>query len=340
MRIVGLYETILNLSGGTDLWQNIDDVILDKLRKKYEGRCEKNTLILKILGIKQRSKVEMAISRLDGSGDVNVQYTAEAIIFPTGDIITGCEIQKIERANIICKYQHAVIKIRNTQHLQSLKPGQFLTVKVLDAIYTLGRPHVTVTAVPYSYTFNTTVYITTLDPKSISFENIELLKKRLEDIDQEYKLYEEANNKIVERIANTFYPFKTPYQGAKMKLPEGISLGDIYDLTKKLLESKPSASGSIEPVALSRHPIIDKSTSHVLLIDVAAFKKGITTDLFDPAQYGVETVNENAGEVLYKLLTEYWIYIRMLRESAEVFTSEKIMEQHNNLWSIYLRIKR
>src|SRR5208282_5200886 len=103
-RIEKVYETIINLSA-QEMFAGIDRVIMDKLKKNFEGKCRENSLIVSINKIIKRSSCQLAKSRTDGSGDVSVQYQAAAMTYQAGDILPNCEIIRIERSHqIMCKY--------------------------------------------------------------------------------------------------------------------------------------------------------------------------------------------------------------------------------------------
>lgn len=338
MKIIKLYETVINLSA-TEMFSKIDLVVMDKLKQRFEGKCEKNSLIVRILEIVKRSKCKLAKSRLDGSGDVNVRFTAEAIIYNDDDILTGCEVQKIERGNkIICKHEIAVVNIKGNRNLQSLKPGQKITIKIVSVSYLKGKDKITIYGVPYSYSYKFIIYSTTIDPSSISFENIEVLKKKLQEIDEEAKLYEKIDKKAVAFFNNTYYPFKESFDSFRKSISKTkIPLIDVYDLTKTLITSTKKDD---QPVFLMRHPIIDKSTSLTFKLDDDDLKSKTISDLLDPQSYEVEIVKENIAFVLLNFLNDYLSHIRILREMTEIYPAEKDIDDHSNIWGIYNRLKK
>lgn len=337
MRIVKIYETIINLTA-VELFTNIDATVMDKLRKRYEGVCYKSSLIMKILEITKRDPPKLAISRLDGSGDVNVQFTAEAIVYQEGDILVGCEVVRVERNNrIICKYANAVINLRGNRNLQSLKPGQLITVLVEGTHYTINHDKITITALPYAYPSKFTIYFTTLNPKNISFEQLQLIKDKLNDIDEEYKKYSQAPTRIVKVLNETYYPYKTPFS-AKQKLDKYLGLDDIYEIASQLVKSDKKTATT--EIGLARHPFIDKSTPHVLTVGTELLANPSSSDLLNAETYAITAVKEAPGTVVLTLLDDYLGYLRMVREAAELYQTEKLWNEHSNIWRIYDSMKR
>jgi hypothetical protein len=337
MHITKIYETVLNITA-IEMYSNLDLIIVDKLRAKYEGVCEKSTLILKIIGVVKRSKCRFVTDRLDGSGSICVQFTAEAIVYHENDILVGCEVQKVERNNrIICKYEHAVVNIKSNKNLQTLKPGQFITTQVINSTYTTGQKMITVNALPYIYPSNFTIYM--LDTTSVAFEDIEILERKIVDIDEEYKLYAKANTKLVNKLQDYYYPFKNDFNH-KQSLPKGMAYESVYDMAMKFMESEKSKSKTKSfELAIFRHPIIEKSTPYVMTVDQKTLKAGIETDLLDPQQYNITMITQPAAHVFLKLLDDYLKFLRMIREMSEIYNTESKLEDHHNIWNIYQRLK-
>ena len=343
MKIIKVYETIINLSA-VELFSNIDEVVKNKLEKRYENKCEKNSLIIRILDIVKRSECKMAKNRLDGAGDVDVQFRAEAIVYNDDDILTGCEVQRIERGNkIICKHERAVINIKGNKNLQSLKPGQKITIKISSVSYLKSRDKITIHGVPYSYSYKFIIYSTTLS--NITMENMEILKKKLQEIDDEYKLYEQSDKKLVKFFNDMFYQYKKKFDDTKNDFESSkIHLLDVYELTTKIIQDKnPDKYLETKPndeLYLFRHPIIDKSTPLICRLNESDFKKGISGNFFDTEVYNIEVVKENIVFVLLNFLNDYLCYIRIIKEMTAIYPTEKELENHNNIWSIYNRLKR
>jgi hypothetical protein len=336
MRIIKRYEVVLNLSA-QELFSNINATIMDKLRKQFEGRCYKSSLIMTIKEVEKRSPVTLATSILNGSGDVNVQFTAESIIYQEGDILSGCEVVRIERNNrIICKYEHAVVNLRGNKNLQNLKPGQFINVQVNGAVYPIFHDKITINALPYAYSTKFTIYFTTLNAKAIPLEQIQLIKEKLSDIDAEYKLYSAANTKVVKFLNELYYPYKTAFN-PKQKLEKYLEFDDIYEIASSLVAGK---KGSDKRIGLCRHPLIDKSSPTVLSVGAELLQEHSNSELLNAETYEISAVEEIPGTVVLKLLDDYLKYIRMLRESAEIYGAEKKLDEHSNIWNIYNRMKK
>lgn len=337
MKIIKIYETILNLSA-TEMYSNIDATVLDKLKKIFEGKCEKNTLIINILGINKRSQCKMTKNRLDGSGDVNVQFKAEAIMYSENDILTGCEIQNIERGSkIICKHEHAIVNIKNIRNLQSLKPGNKLVVKILGVSYPKGKEKITIQGTPYTYSYKFTIYLTDFSV-DITDEQIVLIKNKLKEIDSEYELYKNSDTKLVDYFNNIFYPFKTNYDKYKKSFNnKKVDIINIYNMAQDLVNNKLKEKKTL---ALFKHTLIDKSVPDVFSVLDTDLASGISGDLLNTELYEINIIKEDIILVLLTFLNDYLLHIKCIKEMTEVYDSEKEIENHVNLWTVYNRLKK
>lgn len=321
MIITKTYETIINLSA-KDMYLDIDNILLIKLKSQYENKCEKNSLIIKILDIVKRSNIIMSKSRLDGSADVSIQFRASSIIYNENDILTGCEVQKIDRGNkIICKHENAVININGGKQLVSLRAGQFITIKVISVSYIKGVNKITVYGSPYSYSFK--FYIYNIKPK-IFQEDIIILKSKLQEIEEELILHKNIDIKHYNFFNETLYPYKIMYHKAENSI-------NMIELTKSIIENN-----EVKPKLIARHPIIDKNTTDILVLD----KNYEKSELFNLEKYKFDIIDENIAIVLLNFLNDYLMHIRAIREMTEIYKTEKDIEQHSNIWNIYQKIKR
>jgi len=333
MKIIQSYETVLNIDARDMYSGDLNAVILNQLKRKYEGKCEKNTLVSSIKDISKRSMCRMAQDRLDGSGNINVQFTADAIVYENGDILTGCEVQRIDRNNrIICKHDLAVIIVKANRILQSLKAGQKITIKISNVSYLSGRDKINIYGSPYSYSYHITLYSTILS-SDITAENCELLKKKLIEIENEVKM--KVDQKLINFFNETFYPFQTKFNESKKEIKGDFELVDLIALTKQVISPDPKNLKGIR-MYICRHPIIEKSTPLAMQIK----KEEISGPWFDPKTYDVNICQETIGIVLWNLLNDYLNHIRMIREMTEIYPTEKDLESHRNIWDIYRNLKK
>jgi len=332
MIIIKFDETLLNLSA-KEMYSGpiLDVVIMDKLRAKFEGRCEKNVLILKILEMTKRSGCIMSQNTLEGAGSVNIQFKAEAMVYNKGDILVGCEILKIERGGkIICIHEMAIVTIEGNRALQSLKPGQKISVIVDNSSYPYGKNKIMIYGIPYVYSFRFEIYKLSA---VVQNENLELISKKLHQIEEEIKL--QTNKKRLNYFNEVYYPFKISWEQYKKKADLGkVDIIDLIKFSKDVITGKFN-----ENMAVFRHPLIDKSTTDLFAVKEADLHN-LKSDLINTDTYGVTIVSEDASIVVLKLLNEYLNHMRAMNELAILFNVDKDLESHNNVWNIYQKIKK
>lgn len=322
MKITKIYECIINLSA-IDMYQGIADRVLSILNDKYLYKCEKNTLIIKIIAIEKMSECRLNKSLLDGSGQVSVQFRAEAIVYNEGDILTGCKVLKIDKGNkIICEYEYAYVNIKGNRNLQSIRVGQLITIKVVTVSYLKGMNKITINGIPYSYSYIFTVYKTKMN---IEYdEDSAIIKDKIKEIDEELKLQKEVDTKMFQIINQIYYPFIEPFKAEKKYT--NLKLMDILSL-------KPEQ----DYVYLIRHPIIDKATPNIFMSTTIPSE---SNELFNPKVFDYKIIEENYTFVLLYFLNDYLNHIRAIREMANLFKKDEDFVAHKNIWDIYGKLKK
>jgi hypothetical protein len=112
------------------------------LKDKYEGKTLGGSRIVKILDIVSMGKssiplVSISVTHDDASGEFDVEFEAEAIVFEPGEIINGCTVAPTrERRGIIhLEHEHATIAVKGDTgtEMAALKPNQMISCKVEKA---------------------------------------------------------------------------------------------------------------------------------------------------------------------------------------------------------------
>ena len=85
-----------------DLNNKIDDIILDKLKRKVEGRCLKvGYVIPNSVNIKTRSLGMINNASFDGMTTYKITFTADVCNPVIGQLIE-CEVGNIDKSQVIC----------------------------------------------------------------------------------------------------------------------------------------------------------------------------------------------------------------------------------------------
>jgi hypothetical protein len=345
MRIIKTIETIVNLTPYEMCNTNdISKLIRNKLIKKFEGKCGKNVLIKEVMEITKSSGVLINRDRTDGSGTVNVQFNVLAIVYNVNDILTGCAVIGAGQKNrILCQHEHAYVSIPASAILRGISAKQILTIRIDTVNYEENHEKMTITGKPYIYNQEYNVYCVDI-AQSITDENKALLQRKLQQLTEEKAKYQALESERVKLFSDTYYPFKVSWENTKTSLE--INIADICKLTEALLTGgnlkkilkNIDDDNSKTKVCLFRPPIIDKISADLCYVSDVEARQGIKSALISEKYSNI--VNEDITLALLQLLNDHLSHLSAILEMVELYPTEKIYNEHKNLWSIYNGLKR
>jgi hypothetical protein len=208
--------------------------------------------------------------------------------------------------------------ITGNRNLQSLHPGQKITVIVSEARCLNAQDKIVVYGVPYAYPDKFTVFI--LSSNDMSSEEVDIINRKINEINETLEAFNKTDKNIRKFLIDIYYPYTSH---PKNKTSGTISLMNVMSLLDKLKKD----------VVLYRPPRLDKSTDAALIT---------TSDkVVEIAQHEVcDVVHETFDRVIMSLLDDYHKFLELIRESAEKFGTEKELSLQNNIWDIYRNSKR
>ena len=330
-RIKKIYETKVNISP-VEIYSDLDQVVLEKLKQNFEGKCRENSLIVNVISIQERSMCTISKSHLDGSGSVNVKYLAEAITYEVFDILPVCEIIRIEKNHtIMCNYSdHTIVKIKGSIKLSSLKIGQKIPVLVLNSRCKKEKKSIVVSGIPYTYPNR--FYMFTASTSEIKDDEKEIIKAALAELAGEKELLSKSNKKIVKFFTDLFYPFKKKSEDLHKLLPKETSeihMDDLENFDELLTEDN----------LYFRHHVTDMISDEILCIPINKFDPAVG-GLLDAEIFKYQIVAESPVVILTTLINDHIKYVRFIREWVEEFSSEQKISDQNNIWDIYINLKK
>ena len=334
------YETIVNLTPVENYSSNSELVIMSKLRKVFEGKCYKSSLIYKITRIVRRGWIKPAQNIADGSSDVNVIFEAESIVYNEGDIITDCVVKNVERSGeLIGQSEHAAIHIRGSVTLRGIQTGQTIPIRVVSVRYSVGKDNITINGTPYFYPMMFFLYKTDVTPSKVPADVIELLQSLHNKALEAENKFADLDPKLSTFFTETFYPFNE--SATKFETSgKGIQKLNMMNEVKKLVET---ASDKIveTPMFVIRHPRTDKSLPTIYHMDESVFRSDISKNTFlDAKQFDIKGVQESYASVLVRYLEEYISYLTMICALTETYDTEEKRQAHKNIWAIYNKLKQ
>lgn len=308
MKFFKTIETVVNLSP-VEVYQDIDSIVLNKLRAAYKGRCESNCIILEVEEIVRRSKVRIEKASLKGAGFVNVCYRAKVLQLKPGEILPNCEVQRIEQNNqFTCKHKYASVYIAGSRDMQVLKEGQRVSVIIDEARHNKGMDKASVVGRIFEYPRTCIIY----DVAGRDTEGDELVLKEWLDRIEALKV---SKGPIVDHLRKAYYPF-----AEESKPPKGW-------------EAKPITHVPAEGTFICRPPALEKSQAVYWLADSAAATR-------DPARdWNAVVQKERPSRALAELARDYYFFAVNLYKAAKRF-DDKTLHEYSGLWLLYENRKR
>lgn len=332
MRIIKHFETKLNISSEEMYMGDLDQILIDKLRAQYEGICENQSYVQSIQKINKRSMITIDKSDLQGGGSVSVDFSAEVLIYPTGTILVGCEIQNIENNGyILCQYDNALIYIRGDRTIHLDRKDKII-IQVLQTKYPKGEKLITVVGSLFHITneFN----MIALKPplaKTISQEYKDALGAKLIEINDAEKELGKHQSKLVKFFTDTLYPFNKPLTPVKdFKTVNFLTIAQ--DLSKGKDSLKPG-----ESIIVSKHPALRRETPEIITISPKT--KPPQNNWTNPQIYKIKINPADYAPTILNFMQEYLEYITALSNMCEVYKTEAARNSHKKLWNLYNKLK-
>lgn len=311
---------------------DINSVIIDKLKQRFEGKCYASCLILEVLEIIKKSNITFSREKQDSSASCSVMFRVKGIILKQNEIIHNCIVQKIHKeGHIICKNNHMAVYIKYSKPLQTIKEGQIIPAITGLVRYNLFRPAISVNALPFIPVFKKDVIYELLVDESD--EITALIKKS----DEEKKLNEKIDKKVLSFFTELLYPYKTTkYLDNHLKSNKKSSLVEF----KKISSMKKGTT-----IHISQADYIPYSDSCVILYKEVGLKNILGNREIQKldntkTQDGGLFLVENYVPIFGKIIYDYIEKLITIRELCTTYNTMEKIKKNNNLWTIYSSNKK
>jgi len=310
MLIIKVISVAIDVQNCINLYTDPDNVY-QIITNKYEGRCIAGCFIKRVNRI---MRVGDCVINQDGSPDFGVlpvTFEVSAIIYAPGEIINGCRVKNRDTSTgiLICGTDNSNIMVAPHPLYASIVKNQLISVLVVGVKYTLSSEKIAVSAIPFTFARESSVYKVppiTGDIKSLLSDVLERIESE-EDLAETIK---DENPKAWNTFNQLLYAYKTPQTA-----PKDAKIIDIKDLLKS------------------------KTTQYV--------SRDKRIDLSQPSAYAYPkepTEGNLRGEVpadsAYLIIFEdYCARLRMIRELVEIYSTEDLLTGHLNLWQIFKKNK-
>lgn len=347
MKSLKEYETRINVAP-----QNMcDGSMKDKdlivlLTDMFAGKCMDASFITSVHSIKKRSMKTVDKSDLAGGGAIHVRFCARAITHPTGSVLVGCEVMNIERDGMItCRYDHAIVHIKGNRNFSPSK-GDLVIAQVLETGYPVDSTNMSIGARPFSIPLK--AHLKLVKPAVLGEVEVELLSRKLVELEEIKKQYEDVDKPIAKFFEDMFYPMKNHelYYTMNVNNKKGVVLKTSYESydIEKLVEAAISQSAPFKldvPIALMRHAAVPKQLPHVLVLNIDKVRgmKTIKDPMVDSTKFNTRVIAAPFAASLLEMLADYCDYMNLIVRCCSVYNTEAIRKSNSKLWSVYNQIK-
>jgi hypothetical protein len=312
---VHIDDSILLYSG------DIDAVVMDNLKQRFEGFCYMSCLVLDVMDIQQKSNFVFSRQRHDGSASCNVQFRVRGIVIKKHEMLHDCVVKRIDKdGHIICKNKNSAVYIRASKALQAIKQGQTIVALAGLVSYKMFKPAISVNALPFipiidklsDVIYTVRVYNTT-----------GIVKKMLVRMEDEIEQNQSLDKDVYAFFLDLLYPYQTKKRYNKNK-----------SSTKTLSQIASSMRG--EQLNLSQPGWLPMDRPVVLSYDNVESKDVLGTDELKSTEDGI-VVSENYEAIMGYMVHKYIEHMVTIRKLCTTYNTMELVNANNNVWDIYKR---
>jgi len=303
-----LITVSIDVKNPINVCSNLNVNVLNILKDKYEGKCYKGALILRIVAISAISDCYIGQLGAPSFGTIDVMFEAEVLYYNEGEIITGCTIVNKDNLSITCITDNACIMLANT--MPSLVKDQKITIRVAKSLYKIGSNKISVNAVPFLPSKKYHIYRIVVNPTINLGEYLQPIRDLI--VAEEAQIVENNARKFFEHIIYAYKELAQP-SGKTVTVEAAIK----------------SISGENPPIYIARDTRMSPLKGELQLYEKAPE---------DPNGV-VFAVELPAHEALLRLLEDHYGVLKAVREMVDIYSGEKDFAAHKNLWAIYAKLK-
>lgn len=325
MIVEKIIQTVVHLTDPALLYSNnMDAVILDNLKQRFEGYCYRSCLILEVLEIQERGYFIFSRQRQDASASCCVRFKVKGIVIKKHEMLHNCVVNKVHKdGHIICRNKHAAIIIKASESLQTIKEGQTIVVFASGAVkYKISKPVISVNAIPFVPIFRDTVVF------NIKLQSTPLIKKLITDMKREIETNETIDSSVHSFFNDLIYPYKS-----KKKLTNILKIGSIISL-EKVSEMKEGTN-----IFISQPDCLSKDTPAAILFKSPETKNILGTEDIQRTGDGI-SVKESCETVLGYMIYLHIEHLISIRNLCATYNTMDEITKNNNLWDIYKKHRR
>jgi hypothetical protein len=327
-------QTIILLTEPHEIYSNnIENLIMDKLRGEFIGKTFKSCLVVDIQEILQMGNVIYLYTRQNASATCCVRFNAKCIIVKKYEVIHNCVVQKVDKkGHIIARNKYAAIYIKASNLTQTIKQGQEIPVIAAGLIkYTPYKHTISINALPFIPIFRSEVLYEV---------NITNTTGIVENIYAELKVEMEKANKIKDKNPEVYkffidllYPYKSKTAEIdRLKSKDSARILSIEELLK-MKEGETIIISNPEFMLTSNDPSV------LLHINVKSDDILDYPELQAVGDSGIKTTESYEAIMGHIIHLNKEFYITM-SELCNTYNTLELIKKNNNLWDIFTSGKR
>lgn len=317
-------QTRVELTGNLALSPNIDDVIMDILKQRFQGRCYAASYILDVLEIVRKSDTINSRIKQDASFVVTVMFRVKAMSIKEYDILHNCVVNRIdEKGNFVCKNDYASIYIGAHPALQKIKMGQVVVVLAMKIAYDIFKQEMSIKAFPFIPIINNKLnVIYKLNVKN----ETPLIDQMLARFQNEVKLLKDHDSRVVSVFHDLLYPYKT--QDKLIELKKNATLMSIDNI--KFPTNK--------TIYISMDVAIPRSSYQIAVYNELKTEDPLSSSELQLA-YGNPVIEESYDNIISMIIHQYIEYIGDILRLSSTYHSMDLIKKNNVLWDIYRKFR-
>lgn len=309
MYIKKILETYIDITDPVDIFSgNIDDMLINKLKEKFVGKCCMSCLIINVNKIIKRSFIYMK-DTLEGDCNVNIMFEVDAIEYIKNEIINGCKIIKKESNDIIHGIsEYAGIQIKIPANISIFKEGDIIPVIVKMTRYNINQTAISVLATPF---------MPNNDPAIC------------------YKIRNTLSEKETDIIKNILSQIKA--EELIIKNMDGNSK-KIYKFFIELLSNKDNKT-------IKNTDILNKfNINNILDIKSGVITTPktdfITSDIYSIKENDKNIVHESMFIAFSSILIGHLCNLQSIKGFLKYYQTIDDIKKHKNIWKLYSSMKK
>lgn len=326
MELIDTFQNSIDLKA-SEIYDNVDKLILQKVRDIYEGKCFNNRFIIEVLEILRRSTIMCNTRLLNGSCYVNVMFRARCYVYDGINSIFPVVISEFSETNIKCNIDHGIVSIKKSRRLAGLKKDDVIAIKIINVLYEIERDNIIIAGEFYFH--NLDVKINYVESIELTEEEQCIIDDLLEKCNVAKKKMMSTDKDILKFISDVMYPFSQKIEYTNF---EKTTFDKLLSAPKKFTNK-----------FIFRHPVIPMDSSEIYFCDQEKLIKSgqiINPEIIDRNKYRSVNINRRSYfDTVALILEEILENFELLANMTDWMKKNNISQDYI-LWNIYNLNKR